>query len=205
MLLAGLCSFHLTGQVSTPTGYIQAGGFVYDETGKTIPNVNIWSVRLRTGTTSKNNGIYSITVAPGDTIHFTAIGFKKVISIVPPEITSSRYINDIYMEFDTIQLKDVTVLPWGTYNDFLRAMVDAELQPPEEVENMNRNIDLIHRQILSGTTVSPEAAYSSLTRQYADAAYTRNQMPQNNLFNPFAWSRLIDGIRNGLLRNESRK
>lgn len=205
LFFVGLRCFQLEGQTDQPPEYIQAGGFVYDETGNPIPFVNIWSNKLRTGTTSRSNGIYSITVTPGDTIHFSVVGFKKAISVVPADYTATRYIKDITMDFDTIQLKEVTVLPWGNYAEFLQAMADAELQPQEEVENMNRNVEFIHRQILSGTTTSPEASYRQLTRQYANAAYSRNQMPQNNLFNPFAWSRFIDGVKKGLLRNERKK
>ena len=31
---------------------------------------------------------------------------------------------------------------------------------------------------------------------------TRGQIPVNNLLNPFAWSKFIKGVKNGLLRNK---
>jgi hypothetical protein len=31
---------------------------------------------------------------------------------------------------------------------------------------------------------------------------TRNQYPVNNLLNPFAWAKFVDGIKHGLFKNQ---
>jgi hypothetical protein len=42
-------------------------------------------------------------------------------------------------------------------------------------------------------------------QQEAERIMTRNQTPVNNLFNPFAWAKFIEGLKNGLLRNKDSK
>jgi len=34
---------------------------------------------------------------------------------------------------------------------------------------------------------------------------TRGQFPVNNLLNPYAWAKFINGVKNGLLKNKSTK
>jgi hypothetical protein len=39
--------------------------------------------------------------------------------------------------------------------------------------------------------------------QNFNAMATHQQYPINNLLNPFAWSKFISGIKNGLLKNQN--
>ena len=202
VILAMLLFTTASGQERKPERYVQVGGYVLDIARQPIGNVNIHTKMLRTGTSSNNDGLYSIVALPGDTIEFSAVGFRTLISVVPTDIKEARFVKDVIMEYDTIALGEVTVLPWGSYPQFLKAMSELEIRPPEEIENMERNVDIIHRQIINANVLSPEAAYRHIAVRQSNEAYTRGQMPQNNLLNPFAWARFIEGLRSGLLRNE---
>lgn len=192
------------GQRATQEKYIQVDGIVYDEMGNPLPNISIWSYHLRIGASSKTHGIYSIISVPGDTIVFSAIGLKRTYILTPENLTENRYLRDVFMEYDTISINDVLVLPWSSYSEFKKAVVEADVNN-FEVDNMNDNLILIQQQIINDIGVSPEVAYRHVARQISDASYTRNQYPSNNLLNPFAWAKFLQGLKEGLLKNEKRK
>lgn len=60
--------------------FAQTKGVVIDEFGKPIPYVNIWVENENIGTTSEENGGFSITVAENKTLVFSAIGFETLIA-----------------------------------------------------------------------------------------------------------------------------
>lgn len=58
--------------------FAQNKGVVVDESGKPIPYVNIWVENENFGTTSEENGGFSIIGAENKTLVFSAIGFEKL-------------------------------------------------------------------------------------------------------------------------------
>ena len=185
--------------------FIQVDGLVFDKTGSPIPNVNIVSFNLVHGTVSESSGVYSITSTPGDTLVFSAIGFKKALMKVPTDLAIDRLTVDVMLEDDTIRIDDVVILPWKTYEEFKQAVIDYKVNSPE-TDNLNINIALIRRSLQnSTTTISPEAGYRYAMQQNFNTLTTKNQYPVNNLLNPFAWSKFIQGVKGGLLRNDPSK
>jgi len=113
---------------------------------------------------------------------------------------------DIVLELDTIPIEEVTILPWKTYNEFIKDM--AQERPVEQTTaNMNENLASIYIAVSNqtGVSISPEAGYRYVMEQNFNAMATRYQYPINNLLNPFAWAKFIDGVKNGLLKNKSNK
>lgn len=204
LLLTTLIAPVASSQQLIPDRFIQVDGFVFDKYLNPVANVTIYSANLRVGSTSKQNGIYSIISMPGDTIVFSTIGFRKTFLPVPMNITDNHYHMDIYLDYDTIAIKDVLVLPWGSYAEFKQAVLDADVNNAQ-VENMTDNLILIQKQLINDMGISPGVAYAHMSRQMADAAYIRGQSPANNLLNPFAWAKFLNGLKSGLLRNERKK
>lgn len=58
--------------------FAQTKGIVVDESGKPIPYVNIWVEDENIGTTSEENGEFSITIAENKFLIFSAIGFETL-------------------------------------------------------------------------------------------------------------------------------
>jgi len=152
---------------------------------------------------SERSGIYSITSTPGDTIFFRALGFKRYHTIIPEAFEERHCEVDIALEIDTIQIKEVNIMPWKNYSDFIK---DVTREHPVDpiIENMNDNIASIYVAIAnqSNAKISPEAGYRYVMNQSFNATATRGQYPINNLLNPFAWSKFIQGIKNGLFKNQ---
>ncbi len=186
--------------------FVQVSGIITDASDNPVPGVAVISMKLRRGTISEMSGIYSITSIPGDTIFFRALGFKRYHTIVPSDYDKKLCMVDIVLELDTIPIEEVTILPWKTYNEFIQDMTQ-ERPVDQTIENMNENLASIYVAVSNevGVAITPEAGYRYAMEQNFNAMATRYQYPVNNLLNPFAWAKFIDGIKNGLLKNKSNK
>jgi hypothetical protein len=183
--------------------YVQVSGIITDEAYRPVPGVAVVSKKLKKGTISERSGIYSITSTPGDTVYFRALGFKRYHTIIPETFTERHCEVDIALEIDTIQIKEVNVMPWKNYSEFIKDVTKAHPVDPI-IENMNDNIASIYVAITkqSNVKISPEAGFRYAMEQNFGAMATRGQYPINNLLNPFAWSKFIKGIKNGMFKNQ---
>ena len=193
----------LNGQIIDKEKFVQVSGIISDELRMPVAGVGVVSKKLRKGAISERTGIYSITSTPGDTIFFRALGYKRYYTIIPESYTDNQCKVDIVLDIDTISIAEVTILPWKTYNDFIKDMTREKKIDPL-IENMNDNIASIYVAIAnqSNYKVSPEAGYKYAMDQNFNAMSTREQFPVNNLLNPFAWAKFINGIKHGLFKNQ---
>jgi hypothetical protein len=191
------------GQTTERQTYIQVSGLIVDATYRPVPGVAVISRKLKRGTVSEKSGIYSIPSTQGDTIFFRALGFKRYHTVIPESFEGRQCNVDIILDIDTITIQEVTILPWKTYNDFLKDMTREKPVDPI-IENMNDNLASIYVAISNqvGVRVTPEAGYRYAMNQNFDAMATHQQYPVNNLLNPFAWAKFIDGIKHGLFKNQ---
>ena len=191
------------GQAIEREKYVQVSGIITDESYRPVAGVTVVSKKLKRGTISERSGIYSITSTPGDTVFFRALGFKRYHTIIPEAFEERHCEVDIALEVDTIQIKEVNVFPWKNYGDFIKDITRERPVDPI-IQNMNDNIASIYVAIAnpSSNRVSPEAGYRYSMEQNFVGTATRGQYPINNLLNPFAWSKFIKGIKNGMFKNQ---
>ena len=191
------------GQTIERERFFQVSGIITDEDSRPLSNVGVISIKLKRGNISEKTGIYSITSTPGDTILFRALGFKRKLLIIPQTFEGRRYYADIIMSNDTIPIEDVVILPWKSYNEFIKDMTKPTPVEPE-IANMNDNLASIYAGVANttGVKITPEAGYRYALEQNFNAMATRGQYPVNNLLNPFAWAKFISGIKNGLFKNQ---
>jgi len=183
--------------------FFQVSGIIADEDNNPLSNVGVVSIKLKRGTISERTGIYSITSTPGDTIFFRALGFKMKLVVLADDYSDRHFSLDVKLSIDTIPIDNVVVLPWKSYSEFIKDMSTPSPLGPE-IENMNRNIASIEEAISTTVDVkiTPEAGYRYAMQQQFRNNITRGQYPINNLLNPFAWSKFINGLQNGLFRNQ---
>jgi hypothetical protein len=193
----------LNGQFIEKEKFVQVNGIISDELRMPVAGVGVVSKKLRKGAISERTGIYSITSTPGDTIFFRALGYKRYYTIIPESYADYQCKVDIVLDIDTISIAEVTILPWKTYNDFIKDMTKEKKIDPR-IENMNDNIAAIYVAIANQSSykLSPEAGYKYAMDQNFNAMSTRNQFPVNNLLNPFAWAKFVNGIKHGLFKNQ---
>lgn len=198
-------SIPLLSQEVSRDNFVQVSGIILDEFYNPVGGITIISQKLRRVAVSEVTGIYSLTSVPGDTIMFRSVGFKRYHSVIPMDYPDRTCTIDIVLETDTVEIEEVTILPWRTYNEFLADMVkEPEVDPV--IEYMNENIESIYvaiNQTGDINSISAQNAYRTAMQQNYNMMRYRNQIPVNNLLNPFAWAKFINSAKNGLFRNES--
>ena len=171
----------VNGQITESQRYIQVSGIITDESNRLVSGAAIISKHLKRGSVSERSGIYSITSTPGDTIFFRAIGYKRYHTVIPLSFSGRHATVDIRLEFDTVQIDGVNILPWRTYSEFIRDVTQEKPTDPI-IENMNENLASIYvaLQYETGLRVSPEAGFKYVMEQNFNALATKNQYPVNN-------------------------
>lgn len=167
-----------------------------------MPYTTIFDKTQRRGVVSDYYGYFSLVVLPGDTLWFSYYGYKKSTFIVPDTLTEDRYSIIHMLQMDTVNLPAVTVYPWPSKEDFARAFL--AMDPYDD------DIRRAQRQ-LSGESLAFAAAqidtdasisHGYAMNQYYTQLYTNRQLPANNLFNPYAWAKLIQDWKAGKLARE---
>lgn len=201
-----LSFFTMKGQVTGFERFVQLSGMITDELYIPVQGVTVVSMKLHKGSVSGRTGIYSITTTPGDTVFFRALGYKRYYTIIPGDYKDKTCKFDLVLQPDTLAISEVKIFPWKNYPEFIKEMTRTIPVDPK-IENMNDNIASIYVAIANqnGVSISAEAGYRYAMEQNFSSMSTRNQMPVNNLLNPFAWTKFVREIKNGLLRNHSFK
>ena len=201
-----LCSQFAIAQVETNSDSLKliqlSGVVVSEETLEEQPYVTVYDKTIRKGVISDYYGYFSLVTFPGDTIIFSSPGHKKSSYIVPDTLKQNRYSLIHMLPSDTLQLKEVTIYPWPSKEEFANAFV-----------NMRPYDDALRRaqQELSGESLAfaaariqsdPSLAYGNLVNQRYSQLYSSNQVPVNNLLNPYAWSKFLKDWKEGKLKRE---
>lgn len=82
--------------------FAQTKGVVVDESGKPIPYVNIWVENENIGTTSEENGEFSIVASANKNLIFSILGFEK-------RIINASDVSNVIMKAVSFQLDEVVV------------------------------------------------------------------------------------------------
>lgn len=204
IILLILPLFILHGQTDGNERFVQLSGIITDDLYRPVPGVAVISKKLHKGTISERSGIYSITTTPGDTVFFRAVGFKRYHTIIPESFEERHYMVDIALETDTIEIEEVTILPWRNYSEFIQDITKERPVDPIR-ENMNDNLASIYVAVTNqtGGRISSASAYRYAMEQNFSNMATRNMYPVNNLLNPFAWTKFFSEVKKGLLKNHS--
>ncbi|MCF8319918.1 MAG: carboxypeptidase-like regulatory domain-containing protein [Flavobacterium sp.] len=80
----------------------QTRGVVVDESGKPIPYVNIWVENENIGTTSEENGEFSIAASANKNLIFSILGFEK-------RIIKASEVSNVIMKAVSFQLDEVVI------------------------------------------------------------------------------------------------
>lgn len=179
-----------------------SGVIISEETLEELPYVTVYDKTLRKGVISDYYGYFSMVTFPGDTIVFSSPGHKKSSYIVPDTLKQNRYSLIHMVPSDTLQLKEITIYPWPSKEEFANAFV-----------NMRPYDDVLRRaqQELSGESLAfaaariqtdPSLAYGNIMNQRYSQLYSSNQVPVNNLLNPYAWSKFLKDWKDGKLNRQ---
>jgi hypothetical protein len=162
-----------------------------------IPAVSVIVKGQNRGTITSDEGVFSIVVMKGDKVEFSSIGYKPKLVEVPTNLQGNQYSVIQLMVTDTMYLPVTIIKPRPTREQFERDFVRANI-PDDALEIARQNNDESKRRVLMRTLPNDgREAANNVLRQSANKYYSAGQMPQQNIFNPFAWGEFIQAWKRG--------
>ena len=181
---------------------IQFSGVVRNEYLQPMQFVHILILNKSRGTISDTRGVFSFVVEAQDTILFSAVGYKKTGVVIPDTLLSFNYPMDVVMVADTIEIREVIILPWKTYQEFKQAFITLEL-PDDDLERAFHNLAMIHAQIHNpDAPPDPDVNYQYHLREQFNARYSLGQTPYYTIFDPMRWAEFFKYLKEGRFRND---
>ncbi|OJV30840.1 MAG: hypothetical protein BGO32_10130 [Bacteroidetes bacterium 37-13] len=117
------------------------------QTHDAIPKLNVTLTSKRTGVTADIEGVFSMYVFPTDTLRFSSLGY--ISKTLPVSKIPKDSIYNIYVELikDFVKLKEVTIYPYHSKEEFKQAFMEAKevnkvvlpgIAPPKYSTNVPR-------------------------------------------------------------------
>lgn len=162
-----------------------------------VPFTNVLIEQTGRGTMTDYYGYFSFVAQKGDSILFSAVGFKRDRFVIPDSLTANKYSLIQIMHIDTIQLQETIVYPWPTREQFKEAFLAMEL-PETDYERAQKNLDhadMIARMDASMPSGGETFKYSM--QRHQQQIYYAGQTPPMHVFNPVAWGQFIQAWKRG--------
>ena len=190
------------------TSLVQFSGMVLDGSNKQlypIPFANILVMGKGRGTYTDFNGFFSIVVEKGDTIAFSALGYKNVDYVIPVDLDDPRYSLVQLMTQDTINLPETVVFPWPSREHFKLEFLAMDVTPElQKIATKNLANEALRRSRDEVSIDGNENADYYL-RQQAREYYYIGQQPPMNIFNPIAWKKFFDAWKKGDFKKQKKE
>lgn len=188
---------------------IQFSGLVLDGTTEEllpVPFTNVYSEQdTRRGTATDFKGFFTFVAEKGETVIFSAIGYKTVKFEVPDTLTDNRYSIVQLMTQDTFNLPETVVFPWPSKEhfkiEFLAMDVTPELQRRAS-ENLAQEILEERRHTVAADGNETADFY---LRQQANNYYHYGQYQPMRIFDPIAWGKFFKSWKDGDFKKKKKK
>lgn len=186
-------------QVTKEKPLIQFTGIITDVDSNTVvPYVTVTNLTNKEQRYAANyKGYFSFIAHPGDTILYTAIGYRDLLLPIPSDISDSKYTAMIKMKAEIVNLPTVRVYPWATVEDFTRDFMSMKIADDDYVIAA-RNLSAESLSGLMQTLPRDGGEIQSINNRLShDRALNKNMVQTNPLLNPFAWGKLMQSIFKG--------
>jgi hypothetical protein len=187
----------LTLYAQDPKVYQLSGMILNASTGEPIPYVSIRINHSRRGTIANAEGFYSVPVIRGDTLYFSALGYKKARFLVSPYLdaytgdTTEGFIYAVhYLTEDTLELPTVRISAIRTPEELKTALLNIPLETQSQVARDNVSPEII-AYFLANLPPDPQERIKIAEQRYKDLYYQRTLRPTYPLLDPIAAYRLI--------------
>ncbi len=201
LILLSLFIVSLPSKAQKEEKLVQFTGVVRNELLQPLQFVHILIQNRSRGTISDQRGMFSFVVEHNDTIVFSAVGYKRTGIVIPDTLDSYHYPADVIMESDTIEIREVIILPWKTYQEFKTAFISLEL-PDDDLERAFHNLAMIHAQIHNpDAPPDPDVNYQYHLREQFNARYDMGQTPYYSIFDPLRWAKFFEYLKEGKFKD----
>lgn len=187
----------LAGLAQEPTVYQLSGMILSATTGEPVPYVSIRVGRTRRGTVANADGFYSLPVVRGDTLYFSALGYKRARFSVSEYLnaysgdTSQGFIYAVhYLVEDTIELPTVRIQSIRTPEELKTALLNIPLETQTQTARDNVSPELI-AYFIQNLPADPQERIKIAQQRYRDLYYERTLRPVYPILDPIAAYRLV--------------
>ncbi|HNQ62299.1 MAG TPA: carboxypeptidase-like regulatory domain-containing protein [Bacteroidia bacterium] len=167
-----------------------------------IPFTSIMIRNTFRGTISDYYGFFSFVARMGDTVEFSALGYKRMNFVIPDTLSDHRCSLIQMLAKDTFLLKEIVIFPWPTKEQFKEAFLQLQI-PADDITRAQRNLDAEQLGVLSSMMpMDGSMNFKYQMEQQSSRLYYSGQLPPNNLLNPIAWSKFIQMWQNGAFKKK---
>jgi len=176
---------------------IQFTGVVFGaDSSSVVPGTHVYIPKSGRGTTSNPYGFFSLPVIEGDSVIFSAVGYKRAYFIVPKHDKESSLRVIIALQDDIQFLEEVEIRPYPTESMFKEALISMELPEQKEYANIYQWLNSQYMaDAYRNLPASPNANHQYYMQLQRQSYINRYSPPQNQLLNPFAWSNFINSLK----------
>ena len=186
-------------QITQDKKLLQFSGIITDaDSNSVVPYVTVTNLTNKGQQYAANyKGFFSFTAYSGDTISYSAVGYKEQLFIIPAEVNDTKYTAMIKLQSEIINLPTVRVYPWATVEDFTRDFLSMKVAD-DDYQIARKNLS---RESINGLMQSLPRDGGEIQginfRLNHDRALNKNMVQTNPLLNPFAWGSLMQSIFKG--------
>ncbi len=170
-----------------------------------IPYSHVIVDHTHRGTFADKNGFFSLVVQKGDSLTFSAVGFKSAHYVVPSDLTDHRYSVFQILYADTLTLPETVIYPWPSRENFkleyLALDVNDKLRDIA-AKNLANNVMAHLRESLPHDGGENFSAYQ---KRLVETYYYAGQYKPINLFNVFAWKKFFDAWKKGDFKKKKKE
>lgn len=192
----------VTGFSQTPDkSLVQFSGVIMNlDSNTVVPYVTITNVTGKNQLYSANyKGYFSFVAHEGDTLVFSAVGYKREAIVIPANMPENKYTVMMKLKQEIINLPGVSVYPWASMDEFKKEFMTMKFAD-DDLEIARKNVS---RESLSAMVASLPRDGGEMQSYNFQNNHNRlvnkniNQRLANPLLNPFAWGALIQQIIQG--------
>ncbi|MXV14733.1 carboxypeptidase-like regulatory domain-containing protein [Hufsiella ginkgonis] len=181
---------------------VQVSGIIYnaDSIQAIVPYVTVINKSRNNQSFPANyQGYFSFVASEGDTIVYSAIGYRKEALVIPAGLPDMKYTVLVKMKPESITLPVVSVYPWASVDEFTRAFMTLKLAD-DDLLIAKKNVSAASLAALSKSLPRDGQEMNVFNFQNNHINLTNKHMNQrgaNPLMNPFAWAAFIQQITQG--------
>lgn len=170
-----------------------------------VPDVTVLVKSKNRGVMTSNQGVFTIVLYKGDTLEFSAVGFRGKEVVVPRDAPGHYFSMIQLMVQDTFYLPETIIRPMLNAQQFDYAFKNWHI-PDDPYEIARKNTNEYTLRALAYTLPrdgrESQAQYQNIQAQNA-VYYGMNpgQRPVN-LFSPLAWAEFFDAWKRGDFRKK---
>ena len=219
LLLLGLAA--IAGAVESPAAQAQpqpvqfSGLTLTSDSMSVVPFATVLVKNRFKGTVSDLKGFFSMVLLPGDSLVFSAVGYRASTFVMPQQLDEEFYSVLVPMERDTIDLPTALVYPWPSKEAFRQEFLALELkEDATSIARRNLEKELLVQLASAMSMDASENQKLYMQKVIAQTYYAGGQQPfaqfggpnafpiPSTLLSPGAWTKFFQALRRGDFRRK---